>query len=65
MKEDLEGEIWKDIVGYDGSYQISNMGRIYALPREWHTGKSNALVSHGGKILSQSTSKKGYKRVNL
>ena len=27
-------EIWKDILGYEGSYQISNYGRIYSLPRE-------------------------------
>lgn len=25
---DLEGEIWKDIEGFEGLYQISNMGRI-------------------------------------
>jgi hypothetical protein len=30
---DIEGEIWKDIVGYEGSYQISNMGRIKSLER--------------------------------
>ena len=26
--EDLPGEIWKNIEGYDGRYQVSNMGRI-------------------------------------
>ena len=26
--EDLDGEIWRDIKGYDGMYQISNYGRI-------------------------------------
>ena len=24
----LENEIWKDIVGYDGKYQVSNLGRV-------------------------------------
>ena len=24
--DDLEGEIWKDIQGYDGYYQVSNLG---------------------------------------
>lgn len=24
-------EIWKDIVGYEGLYQISNMGRVKSL----------------------------------
>jgi len=27
----LEGEIWCDIVGYEGLYQASNMGRIYSI----------------------------------
>ena len=26
--ENLENEIWKDIIGYEGLYQISNLGRI-------------------------------------
>ncbi len=26
-------EIWKDIIGYEGLYQISNLGRIKSLPR--------------------------------
>lgn len=26
-------EIWKDVQGYDGKYQISNMGKVKSLPR--------------------------------
>lgn len=26
-------EIWKDILGYEGSYQISNLGRVKSLKR--------------------------------
>ena len=26
--EDMEGEVWKDIEGFEGMYQISNMGRV-------------------------------------
>ena len=26
-------EVWKDIEGYDGYYQVSNLGRIKSLPR--------------------------------
>jgi len=25
---DLEGEIWKDVVGYEGKYFVSNLGRV-------------------------------------
>lgn len=31
--EDMDGEIWKDIEGYDGYYQISNLGRVKSLSR--------------------------------
>lgn len=33
MKAFLTDEIWKDIVGYEGQYCVSNYGRIKALPR--------------------------------
>ena len=28
---DLEGEIWRDVVGYESFYQVSNLGRIKSL----------------------------------
>lgn len=28
MIEDLEGEIWKELPGYNGDYHISNLGRV-------------------------------------
>ena len=31
--ENLEGEIWKDIEGYEGLYCISNLGRVKSLSR--------------------------------
>ena len=31
--EDLPNEKWKDVIGYDGFYEISNLGRIKSLPR--------------------------------
>lgn len=34
QKPNLENEIWKDIEGYEGEYQISNMGRIKSLKRK-------------------------------
>ena len=47
-------EIWKDIEGYDGKYQVSNMGRL----------RSNQFGSW--RIMHPSTRKPlGYKRVHL
>ena len=33
MIENLEGEIWKDVAGYEGIYKVSNMGRILSIGR--------------------------------
>lgn len=30
----MQEEIWKDIQGYEGIYQVSNLGRVKSLPRE-------------------------------
>lgn len=35
---DLEGEEWRDIIGYDGIYLVSNFGRIKACQREISMG---------------------------
>lgn len=34
----LPGEVWKDIKGYEGAYQVSNKGRIKSLPRTTTNG---------------------------
>ncbi|MEG1402888.1 NUMOD4 domain-containing protein [Bacteroides sp.] len=30
-------EVWKDIQGYEGLYQVSNLGRVKTLPRKYGT----------------------------
>jgi hypothetical protein len=64
MKEDLEGEIWKDVPGYEDLYQVSNMGRVYSLPKEW-TGSKGIKLSHKGKLLKVGYTKNGYLKVDL
>lgn len=49
--EDMEGEVWKDVVGGEGLYQVSNMGRIKRLARK---GKGNSPVD---KIMKQQKPK--------
>ena len=46
-------EIWKDIAGYEGLYQISTMGRI------------KSFVFGAGKILNPGASGYDYKKVTL
>ena len=38
--EDMEGEIWKDIEGLEGYYEISSLGRVKSLSRLVITSKS-------------------------
>ena len=50
-------EIWKDIEGYEGLYQISNYGRVYSIKREY-TGGFGAKCHTGGKMMKIDTNKK-------
>lgn len=52
-------EIWKDIKGYEGLYQVSNLGRIKSLPR-------NTKNQYKNGIIKQNVIRgKGYYYVNL
>lgn len=31
--EELKSEEWRDVVGYEGSYRVSSLGRVYSIPR--------------------------------
>lgn len=43
---DLDGEVWKDVVGYEGLYQVSNKGRIKSLNYRGHRGVIKLFVPH-------------------
>lgn len=48
-------EIWKDVVGYEGLYQVSNMGRI----KSFHYDRVN------GRVLKPGWAGCGYLKVGL
>ena len=54
-------EIWKDVVGYEGLYQVSNLGRVKSLPRRIIVGWADYVSKE--KILSQANHRQGYKFV--
>ena len=57
-------EIWKDIAGYEGLYQVSNLGRVKSLPRERKTyGKRTYKTKE--KLMNFPLSEAGYQRVTL
>ena len=47
----LPNEVWKDVKGYEGLYEVSTMGRVKSL--------------RSGKILKPAKNKNGYLRVDL
>ena len=62
-------EVWKDIAGYEGKYQVSNLGRVRSISRnticDSDHRKSHYVRSLDGKILKQSMTNEGYFRVSL
>jgi len=56
---EMRKEIWKDVKGYEGLYQVSNLGRVKSLPRE----TSNACRK--GRILKQFKNRDGYVVVSI
>lgn len=51
-------EIWKDIKGYEGLYQISNMGRVKSLPKK-------NVKRYQSELILKLKNNKGYLQVNL
>lgn len=62
-------EIWKDILGFEGYFQVSNLGRVKRLAYEYikTNGKSRRKVNFHVKdrIMKGSICKNGYYRVSL
>ncbi len=52
-------EIWKDIKGYEGLYQVSNLGRIKSVDRIIERRKKGKYFKKGN-ILKLQKSKQGY-----
>lgn len=54
-------EIWKDIIGYDGVYQISNLGNV----KSKNVSKKCGHYYSESHILKQSPTPQGYCQVTL
>lgn len=55
-------EIWKDVPGYEGIYQVSSIGNVRSLHFNWHSFFKKPSVT---KELKQTANNKGYYFVNL
>lgn len=59
MYINTDKEVWKDVKGYEGNYQVSNHGRIRSLDRISFSGRKLK-----GRNLKQKVNK-GYHRIGL
>ena len=55
-----ESEVWKDILGYEGFYKVSNKGNIYSVERRDTLGRKI-----GGRTLRPTSDTHGYHQIGL
>lgn len=58
--ENLKGEIWRDVYGYDGFYEISNMGRCIT-----HHAKGSSKYTKQGRLKNKVFGSNGYAMYSL
>ena len=61
-------EIWKDVVGFEGYYQVSNLGRVRSLDRYVENsgiGKGSGRRFHKGQVLKARIARHGYYQITL
>lgn len=64
MIKTLENEIWLPINGYEGIYDVSNMGRIKSLAKEW-IGYRGGIQRKQDTIMKLNTDSYGYFQICL
>jgi hypothetical protein len=60
----LKAEIWKPVLGYEGYYEVSSLGRVRSMPRMRIT-KGGGRAPCGGIILKQRKNSLGYMDILL
>jgi hypothetical protein len=65
--QDMEGEIWKDVVGYENLYKVSNYCRIKSLPVNVAHSRGNGMTRLKKEIIIKThiSTKTNYGRVCL
>ena len=63
VKGNMEEEIWKDVKGYEGLYQVSNAGRVKSIDRL--VSQQGLTRLYRGTIMAQYKNKNGYCAIRL
>lgn len=61
----MENEVWKDIVDYEGLYQVSNLGRVKSLKRKVYAGRNKMRWQYERILSNNKTNGNGYIVVSL
>ena len=61
----MDREIWKDVIGYEGLYQVSNLGRVKSLDRYVFNSRWNIKIHKQVMFLRPHKNNKGYKLLSL
>ena len=60
--EDLDGEQWCDVIGYDGIYLVSSLGRIKSYQREINMGAKGVKIQPE-RIMKQQVSRSNFNNI--
>ena len=58
-------EIWKPVVGFEGSYEVSNLGRVKALARTVLHGRGRRMIARPEMLMRTPVTATGYPQVLL
>ena len=63
----LKGEVWKDVLGWEGLYQVSSLGRVRRLRREVKHSNQSVFFKmvYPEKVLKANPDSRGYPQVAL
>jgi hypothetical protein len=57
-------EIWRDVEGYDGKYQVSNLGNVRSVDRTF-SNSCGVMVTRKGIMLNPIQNRCGYMKVTM
>lgn len=60
----IEGELWKDVPGYEGEFMVSTIGKVFSVGR-YVTSKIGSVSYNEPRLLTWKINPYGYAQVNL
>jgi len=61
----VEKEVFASVIGYDGFYEVSNLGNVRSLDRKLYRSRTKSYSNLKGRILKSGDNPSGYPTVKL